>query len=249
MTAMDILHTNPTGLFPSYERWTTFLKSQDPARVTLPTVLPHTANFVSSFMTPACVLNRLEYSREGADIRPSFCHQQYAGNGYRVESILHQHYLGCDIVIPQDGNFLTNVFVSSKAAREGDTWVAENLIFLSLKQKYLAKLKDQSVVPSAAERKIWITRGQSGEIIATIENGVGRMVLSDDALERICVDTGFDFTLQEKKTTGTIGNISFTLPNVATASVDEYSVWQSLTGIKPSAPHIFPIEVSVRDQN
>lgn len=240
---------NTTKLFPSFDKWATFIQQHDQRQLSKREQLGESVKYI----TPKGVTNTIEFYNafdpfQSEDLRPFLLTQEYINpqGKFKIEVNLNDDYLSNKLDITQSTDYLTRIAVTSESCFSGGEWSNTQGVFMALNEGYLDQLKTENLVPNNAKRRVWIKRAKD-EIVANIDGQLGRpnLPLSDDTLRRICQDARFDFEFDAKAkiTRGTIGATNFNLHHTRVTALNQDNIWRALTGSDPKNPFIFPVQV------
>jgi len=243
---------NTTLLFPSFDKWATFIQQHDQRQLSKQEQLGKSLKYI----TPEGVANTIVFynpydSFQSKDLRPFVITQKYINpqGKFEIEVNLYNDNLSNKLDITPSIDYLTRIAVTSESCFSGDEWNNTQEVFMALNEGYLNQLKTEKLAPNNAKGRVWIRRAKH-EIVATIEGLLGQpnLPLADDTLRRICQDSGFEFEFDAiaKVTRGTIDGISFNLHYARDSALSQDNTWRALTGSNSKNPFIFPVQVDVQ---
>ena len=248
-------------IFPTYSKWDKFLSNIHGYR-------QDSKHSSMSYRSNKGIINTIKMPRTFITT-DHFSHiiQDYQdpNSEFGVHTVLRDNYLTTELRLlskmPENINFisivsqsfLSPVYNDQQVIGIADERVASGYklsnkpaVFLRLEDKYLSELKSEGIIPDYFTKKIWIKPDElSGQLIA--ESEISKPNFSTESLlNKIREDLGliFDIKTKEGVTEGNYGDMHFSVAHTNPLSLDQDSVWSTLTGSDPDKLFFFPISVT-----
>jgi hypothetical protein len=239
-----------TNLFPTYGPWVRFIEDHGQP------IIKDCWN--PEYKNPNGIVNRLEFANfhEGKSAYQILQKYENKNLGLRVETILQRRLLRTELQLSSPTAHLDNILVLSESLlTDNDRWDRTQEILMRLSDEYLDRLETDGTISDTSMNTLSVK--YKGSFERTIERmGIwGSEPLSQEVLERICHDAGFNFSIipYNKVTKATLGTLRFSIKHTDSSSIYPEKIWDVITGKKHvyhkrANPFIFPVNVYKRKE-